>query len=859
MKRHLSKSSRHGILIVLGAIAAAFLAVLITLIRYSITMENTLVSINSDALEETYSEVAQTFTATAQSRWNYLHVLGKYLQAATLNGSDIADDLEQMRSRYSFTEFYLLAEDGDYLTLDGQTGNLNLGANMQRLSAGEDIVTDGSLSGSEHMIFFAVPVAQDTYNGFSYQALAFGYDHNAMAEILQVRAYDGKSTAYIAYTTGQIAIHMGDDDYDVTNILSTLSECGFSSSALSTVRFDFEHQLTNTVLVDLASGESYVSYQPIGFQDWMLVSITPVSVANRSMEDIQDKTTRTIALVVSLIAACVLGSVLYWFRIIMRQKNGMLAERDLIFSLMTENMDEIYMLFRRDSGDVLYVSPNIERLLGISAREVFRDYNVLMQCGGVDGHVPVSDYMGLVPGENFRREVHLKNVYTGKMALYSFEVFRPEGDNSDMLIVVISDRTKEQAVRQEIEDALRAAQLANQSKSAFLSSVSHDIRTPMNAIVGFATLIERDVNDPQKVLNHVKKVQASSHHLLNLINDVLDISKIEAGKTTLKLEEVNIDTIIGRIDSIIRPQAIENGQTLIIENDLFAPCIVMADELRLTQILINILSNAIKYTPHGGHIKMLTENTAPDQSHFVRYHFTISDNGIGMSEAFVKTVFQPFTREVASTTNRVQGTGLGMAITKNLIDLMGGSVQVRSKKGEGSVFSVTVGFRLVRLLDEEKPAEDESLPLLPDSTEALNGLHILAAEDNELNAEILSELLDIKGATCDIVENGKLAVEAFEKSAPDQYDLILLDVQMPVMNGYDAAIAIRSCGHVRADTIPIVAMTANAFAEDVQNALASGMDAHVAKPLDINHLAETVHELLARGSTASAAPPEHQS
>ncbi|MCM1496627.1 MAG: response regulator [Bacteroides sp.] len=531
-------------------------------------------------------------------------------------------------------------------------------------------------------------------------------------------------------------------------------------------------------------------------------------------------------------------------------------------------------------------------------------------------------------------------------------------------------RSKESA-----EQAFQIAEEANRAKSSFLSNMSHDIRTPMNAIVGFATLLARDAENPDKVREYTQKITSSGQHLLGLINDILDISKIEAGKTTLNLSDESMVELIENIDSIIRPQMKAKGHNFEVYSiDLKHEHVVM-DKLRLNQILLNLLSNAVKYTPDGGHVTLTLQELPQHARQLASYRFTVADNGYGMSEEYQNTLFQAFTREEDSVTNKIQGTGLGMAITKNLLDLMGGTIAVKSKKGEGSTFIVELNLqineeaidqdfwknygitRLLAVDDEEvvcqniqlnmegtgvqvdyvlngrdaveqvKRADEEeqpydivlldwkmpgidgvetarcireavikNIPILvltsydwPEVEEEartagvdaflpkpffitsfrqkvdgilnqeapsvaaaevaaeqsiFQGMHILVAEDNEINAEILSELLYIVGATCEIFENGKLAVEAFKQAAPEQYQLILMDVQMPVMNGYEATKAIRTLEHPLAKTIPIIAMTANAFAEDVRDALTAGMNAHVAKPVDMAVLEQTVKEVL---------------
>lgn len=528
---------------------------------------------------------------------------------------------------------------------------------------------------------------------------------------------------------------------------------------------------------------------------------------------------------------------------------------------------------------------------------------------------------------------------------------------------------REQAAEREIHnrqlsEALREAQIANRSKTTFLSNMSHDIRTPMNAILGFTELLEKNANDSGKVREYTKKIMVSGRHLLSLINDVLDVSKIESGKVALSLGEFTLGNMIASVDAIIRPAARARNQSFEVTVTGIKYEHLIGDETRINQILINLLSNAVKYTAEGGSIwfRMIGLESSGEQRQRIRIE--VEDNGYGMSAEYLEVIFDAFTRAENSTTNKVQGTGLGMAITKNIVELMGGTIKVESQVDRGSLFTVELELQAVKqekeesffrdqgifrmlvadgreeicqdirmrmeafgvqsdtvcsgkeqvrrmceqketgydliLLDreaaQELPHMDGVRPvcllMLPDAEEteehvlpagidgvltgpffvaslkdkllevcaaedadrkseekrkkesALEGRHFLVAEDNEINGEILLELLEIEGATCEILVNGKLAAERFIASEPGSFDAVLMDVQMPVMNGYEATKMIRSSCHEEAADIPIIAMTANAFAEDVKDAMDAGMNAHIAKPIDMDALRETLNQLL---------------
>ena len=395
-------------------------------------------------------------------------------------------------------------------------------------------------------------------------------------------------------------------------------------------------------------------------------------------------------------------------------------------------------------------------------------------------------------------------------------------------------------------EALQTAENANKAKTDFLSNMSHDIRTPMNAIIGMTSLIRHDAGNKAKVIEYADKIDISSQHLLGIINDVLDMSKIEAGKTVFKYTDFSILDFITELNTIFHSQIDEKNQTLTIIKENIRHEWVNGDQVHLMQIFSNLVSNAVKYTQEGGKIQFLVEECETKSSVYAKYRFLVSDNGMGMSADFKDTIFDAFTRAESSMTNKIQGTGLGMAITKNLVEAMGGTIDVESELGQGSCFEVLIDLRIAedRFVSSAEQAEKDE-----PAGNVLKGMRFLCAEDNELNAEILMELLKIEGAECTICENGKRVLEAFEQSAPGDYDMILMDVQMPVMNGYEATKAIRRSSHELAKTIPIIAMTANAFSEDIQHSLAAGMNAHVSKPVEMKVLEKTIRSIKSGGGT----------
>ena len=401
----------------------------------------------------------------------------------------------------------------------------------------------------------------------------------------------------------------------------------------------------------------------------------------------------------------------------------------------------------------------------------------------------------------------------------------------------------EQEYRKSLEQKNVALQLAvqretkaNLAKREFLFNMSHDIRTPMNAIIGFTALAQTHIDDRGQVEDYLKKISVSSQHLLSLINDVLDMSRIESGKVTLEAKPVHLPELVHELRDIIQAVVSKKDLSLTLDTVGMENEDVIADPLRLEQILINVLANAVKFTPDGGQISLwiVQKDTAP--AGYADFEFHIKDNGIGMSEEFQKHIFEQFARERTSTVSKIQGTGLGMAITKSLVDMMGGRITVKSEQGKGSEFTISLRFPIGEAKTGQTPPAAKA--------SAFTGKKLLVVEDNELNLEIASTLLKEAGFAVDTAENGKIAVEKVEAASADRYDLILMDIQMPEMDGYEATRRIRALPDAKKAALPIVAMTANAFEDDRKNALHAGMNGHIAKPLDIQKLFQVLSELL---------------
>lgn len=436
---------------------------------------------------------------------------------------------------------------------------------------------------------------------------------------------------------------------------------------------------------------------------------------------------------------------------------------------------------------------------------------------------------------NAKGEIRTKNMIISAIDLRLGRVCFVRADVTDVLMA-------ERKAKEELERALSEAKKANRVKSDFLSSMSHDIRTPMNAIVGMTTLALANLDNKKKIEDYLRKISISSQHLLSLINDVLDMSQIEQSKIHLNHQTIQINELIGHISSIMTSPAENAGLQFVIESGQFEHARFTGDPLRIKQIIINLLSNAFKFTMEGGRVLFRTEEILAKEENHVRYCFTVQDSGIGMSEEFLKRLFEPFIR--SDKVSKVEGTGLGLSITKGLVELMGGTIRVESWLQKGTRFEIELEFEAVEEAEVKETKESCEAP----EEEDLSGYHFLLVEDNEINSEILGELLQMRGATFTVKTNGLEAVNEFKQAKPGTYDAVFMDIQMPVMNGYEATREIRKLDHPDAKSMIILAMTANAFAEDVQASMEAGMNGHIAKPVDMKLLYHTISTLLKKKS-----------
>ena len=964
----------------LPAAAASLLLVLLAVgfgVRYISFVSQTIYQESTSHLEEVLHKSNNMLKEMVRKNLTYLHLYSGFL-ASTSDEAEIRAYIEAAQQDTGFVGFYFLSYDGNYMTVTGETGYLGLQANLdEKLSKGEDIVMNAALPGKPQMLVFASPKTQGSYRGFAYDAIAIAYYNDAVLKLLDNSAFQGNASNYVIYPDGRVVIDNSVNRKEtVYNFIAMLRDhSDLSEEQILALSDAFAQGSSGNMRVTLGGISYYLVYEGTTVQSWTMLGLVPVRVVNASLDKLWFRTAQIVAGITVGIAVLVILLIVRRGHANLRRKNTEISYRDELFKKLSLNVDDVFLMLDAETAKVDYVSPNIERLLGIPWREARQDARVLATLHPKDSPDRDKNYLeGLLSGQQREWDAEYGHLETGERRWFHIVAMGSEVEGRTKHILVMSDRTADKQVNQALSDAVAAAETANRAKSTFLSNMSHDIRTPMNAIIGFTTLALSNIDDTDRVKDYLGKTLASSNHLLSLINDVLDMSRIESGKIHLEEVEVNLSDVLHDLKTIVSGQIYAKQLELYMDVMDVTDEDVYCDKTRLNQILLNLLSNAIKFTPAGGTVSVRVRQLAGKVHGCGQYEFRIKDNGIGMSQEFAQKIFEPFERERTSTVSRIQGTGLGMAITKNIVDMMGGTIEVQTAQGKGTEFTVCVPMRAqteqrpvekiteleglkalvvdddfntcdsvtkmlvkvgmraewtlsgkeavlrarqsiemsdvyhayiidwrlpdmngievtrqIRSLHDDTPIiiltaydwsdieveakaagvtafcskpmfmsdlretlmsalgqnqTDAAQELLPQKNADFKGRHILLVEDNELNREIAQEILREYGFRVDTAENGAVAVEKVCTAAPGSYDLVLMDVQMPVMDGYTATRKIRALDDPARAKIPILAMTANAFDEDRCNALESGMNGFLSKPIVIGDLVQELHKIL---------------
>ena len=979
-EKHSSKRNCHFRQKRLSAAAAILLLVLLIAgfsVRYISFVSQTIYQESTSHLEEVLHKSNNMLKEMVRKNLTYLHLYNGFLEN-TSDEDEIQAYIEKAQQATGFAGFYFLSYDGNYMTVTGETGYLGLQTNLdEQLANGDDIVMNTALPGKTQMLAFICPETQGSYRGFAYDAVAITYYNDEVLRLLDNSAFQGNASNYVIYPDGRVVIDNSVNRKEtIYNFIAMLRDhSDLSEEQLLALSDAFAQGSSGNLRVKLGDTSYYLVYEGTEIQNWTLLGLVPVGIVNASLDRLWFHTIQIVAGITVGFAVLVILLIVRRSHVTLRRKNTEISYRDELFQKLSMNVDDVFLMLDAKTSKVDYVSPNIERLLGIPWKEVRQDVFVLDKLHPKNAPEHGQNFLeGLLSGEQREWDFEYEHLETKERRWFHNIAMGSEVEGRTKYILVMSDRTADKQVNQALSNAVAAAETANRAKSTFLSNMSHDIRTPMNAIIGFTTLAISNIDDKDRVKDYLAKTLASSNHLLSLINDVLDMSRIESGKIHLEEVEVNLSDVLHDLKTIVSGQIYAKQLELYMDVMDVTDEDVYCDKTRLNQILLNVLSNAIKFTPAGGTVSVRVRQLAGKVHGCGQYEFRIKDNGIGMSPEFAQKIFEPFERERSSTVSQIQGTGLGMAITKNIVDMMGGTIKVQTAQGKGTEFiiclpmrtqaehrpvekiteleglktlvvdddfntcdSVTrmlvkVGMRAewtlsgkeavlrarqsiemsdvyhayiidwrlpdmngievtrqIRSLNDDTPIiiltaydwsdieveakaagvtafcskpmfmsdlretlmsalgqkqTDAAQELLPEMNADFKGRHILLVEDNELNREIALEILREYGFRVDTAENGAVAVEKVSTAAPGSYDLLLMDVQMPVMDGYTATRQIRALDDPARAKLPILAMTANAFDEDRRNALESGMTGFLSKPIVIGDLVQELRKIL---------------
>ena len=953
----------------IAAFIAAFACIILLIFQYFRFVSKTVYEESVSHLTEVFHQSDNMLRELTDKNLTYLHMWGDNLQNIT-SEDEIRDYIKKAQENAGFVEFYFLSADGNYKVVTGNTGYLGLQENIEEeIRQGNDVIANAAVPGKSQLLVFATPKAHGIYQGFEYDAIAIAYENSDIVNVLDISVFNGNAQSFVVHPDGRVVVdHSSASWGNVYNIFGFLREhSDMSEKEVNELLDKFKAGRTDAMLLNLDGRSYYLVYEKSDIQDWMFLGLVQADIVNDSMNSLQRSTILLVSAVVLCIAAFSISLVIQKSRINLKKKDTEILYRDELFQKLSMNVDDVFLMLDAKTYHADYVSPNVENLLGITVEQIRKDISILGKLHTAEQGDPEKNYLEEIQ-VNEQREwdfeyVHLR---TGEKRRFHNIAMGSEVNGKKKYILVMSDRTADWKMNQALSEAVRAAETANRAKSTFLSNMSHDIRTPMNAIIGFTTLAVSNIDDKKRVRDYLGKILSSSNHLLSLINDILDMSRIESGKIHLEETEVSLSDVLHDLKTII------SGQIYAKQLDLYMDAMdvkdedVYCDKTRLNQVLLNLLSNAVKFTPAGGTVSVRLKQFPGTVKDSGLYEIRVKDNGIGMSKEFVKKIFSPFERERTSTVSRTQGTGLGMAITKNIVDMMGGTIEVQTEQGKGTEFIVRLPFRIhFKQHHTEKIAELEGLKALVvdddfntcdsvtkmlvrigmrsewtlsgkeavlrarqsmelgDAFHAyiidwrlpdMNGIEvtrqirslgddtpiiiltaydwsdievearaagvtafcskpmfmsdirdtlmiaigqmqaeaedtrplaagsdfrgrcILLVEDNELNSEITVEILNGYGCQVDTAVNGAEAVKKIKNSNPGDYDLVLMDVQMPVMNGYEATRQIRALNDPALAGITILAMTANAFDEDKKKALECGMDGFLTKPIVIEEL-----------------------
>lgn len=960
-----------AVALIIGIIALSF--------RYYFFVSQTIYAESVSHLTEIFHQANRSLNNLVSRNWTNMHLWVDYLQDVS-DENQIENFITHAKEETGFTDFYFISREGNYQTVSGETGYMDLKNELPELILnGKDMAVNSVVPGQPQIMVFATPAVHGTYNSFAYEAIAVSFNNSDMVNALKISSFDDTSSSFVIHSDGRVVVDtVTDKQEDIYNFLAMLKKnSDMSSEEIEKLREDFRQGSSGATVLSINDTSYYLVYEPADFEDWTVLGLVPTGVVNASMNKLQYSTLMLVAGITISIGVLMLAYVIRQNQLKLKKKDTEILYREELFSKLSVNVDDVFLMLDAETLHVDYISPNIEKLIGIAEKRARTNIHEIDHLVKNDDTVRILDQLSdILPGEQCewdREYVHQK---TGEVRWFHVIAFCSDIQDEKKYILVMSDRTRDKKINQALEDAVNAAESANRAKSTFLSNMSHDIRTPMNAIIGFTTLASANIGNDEKIRDYLSKILSSGNHLLSLINDVLDMSRIESGKIHLEETEVNLSDVLHDLKTIISGQINAKQLELYMDTMDVTDEDVYCDKIRLNQVLLNLLSNAIKFTPPGGTVSVRVSQLHSALEGKGRYELRVKDTGIGMSSEFAERIFNPFERERTSTVSKIQGTGLGMSISKNIIDMMGGTIEVITEKDKGTEFIIRVELRLqsehkkvekiqeleglkalvvdddfntcdsvtkmllrvgmrsewtvsgreavlrarqaievndafhayiidwrlpdmngievtrqirslgddtpiiiltaydwsdievearaagvtafcskpmfmsnlrnslLNALGQHKTGKKDDILSVSGQTKSFSGKKLLLVEDNELNREIAIEILNTYGFIVYTAENGQEALDKVSASKPGEFDLVLMDIQMPVMDGHEATRRIRALENPVLSSIPIIAMTANAFDEDKKAALDSGMNGFISKPVVVEEVVEALNGVL---------------
>ena len=839
------KPHPHGRSYFLPASAAVLAVVLVFMFflfnRLTFKYKDNVTTESASHLAEISYQICGSVEDGIENDWMLAHTVGLFLSSTHgISGEEeILHLLRSIAETWKVSDVCLYTESGDSLCLHGGPEARDVTSNRaaRARERGEYMtIVDSDIT-------YTVPVETSlTYRDSPVVALSIVKNMASFLDEMEFSSFNNKAYMYLTDDTGKVFSRLTTGaSAAVFNVMPLFDE--ELTSAITNEPVPKEVILTAEGPLVLITGNDYVTTTDIRTRQnsFRLIYIVPMAAVNATMENYTSSVTATSLIVLFFYGVCALAVIVYQYRNSRKRFASAILARERMFDLLVRNTSTAFGLFQLNDPKPLYISDNSMEIVTVPSPALLKGdegYSMGVENGET---VPVfrelNEGLKAWDGMSPFRSGFIQDTTCETPRFFEVQLF-PIEDATGEYVGIAQDVTSLQAREDAIRAALKLAEESSQAKTRFLSNMSHDIRTPMNAIVNMADFAIEEMDKPEKLRDDLMIIRESSDHLLLLINDILEMSRIESGKTEMTVVPFDLRAELTRLKSVIKPLCEEKQQTLYMDIEDLETDVVKGDRVKVSRILMNLLSNAVKFTPEHGAVRFTARELPSMRDAYVYMRFTVEDTGIGMSARDVEHVFEPFFRADEKRVTSVPGTGLGLAICWSYVQAMGGQLQCRSEENEGSVFTVDLYFQRTDTIPESRRA------FTAQDVKPFIGLRCLLCEDNPTNQRIAAAVLTRLGFRVDAAENGMEGLSMFMQSAPGHYDVVYMDIQMPIMDGYETAVAIRNCDREDARTLPIIAMTANVFMEDIEKAHIAGMNGHVGKPISTAAIADETERVL---------------